>query len=151
MKYRTSLVKSLSWIKENNKIQQNEHIQYFFGEDKIPENIIGTISTMLIFDKSNIIDKMKPVFGIAKRLDEEVYKISGRAHKQVVNLGVNLSEVIREALKLSNLDALGGGHPPAAGTKVPIGKIDLFLENCNKIVKKQINYNAENSLGKNFL
>lgn len=148
LKYRTSLFKSLSWIKENNKIQQKEHIQYFFGEDKIPENIIGTISTMLIFDRSNIIDKMKPVFGIAKRLDEEVYKISGRAQKQVVNLGVNLSEVIREALKLSNLDALGGGHPPAAGTKVPIGKIDLFLENCNKIVKKQIN--AENQLAKNF-
>jgi nanoRNase/pAp phosphatase (c-di-AMP/oligoRNAs hydrolase) len=55
-----------------------------------------------------------------------------------VKKGVNLSEAIREALKLSNLDALGGGHPPAAGTIVPVDKIDTFLENCNKIIKKQL-------------
>jgi len=137
--YRKALLKALSWIQNENKIQQKEAIQYFFGEDIIPENIIGTISSMLIFDKSDLIDKSKPIFGCAKRIEEDVYKISGRAHEKIVNKGVNLSEVIREALELSNLDALGGGHPPAAGTKVPVDKIDIFLENCNKVIKKQLN------------
>ena len=93
---------------------------------------------MLIFSKSGDIDISKPVFGCAKRKDEEVYKISGRAHESIVKKGVNLSEAIRETLKLSNLEALGGGHPPAAGTKIPIEKIEVFLENCNKVIKKQL-------------
>ena len=93
---------------------------------------------MLIFDSTDRIDKTKPIFGLAKRIDEEVYKISGRAHESIVNKGVNLSEAIREACKLAELDVLGGGHPPAAGTKVPVDKIELFLEKCNKVIKKQL-------------
>ena len=138
IEYKKSLGQALSWIQEENKIQLKEHIQFFFGEEVISETIIGTIASMLIFSKSDIIDKSKPIFGCAKRKEEEVYKISGRAHESIVKKGVNLSEAIREALKLSNLDALGGGHPPAAGTKVPVDKIDVFLENCNKIIKKQL-------------
>ena len=138
--YKKLLFKSLIWIKEEKKIQEKDYIQYFFGEDVISENIIGTISSMLIFDNSGIINKSKPIFGYAKRIDEDVYKISARAHEKIVNQGVNLSEAIRKALDLTDLDALGGGHPPAAGTKVPVDKIDEFLENCNKIIKKQLNY-----------
>jgi len=136
--YRKSLAQSLSWLKEKNKIQYKDYIQFYFGEDVIPENIVGTIASMLIFSKSGDIDISKPVFGCAKRKDEEVYKISGRAHESIVKKGVNLSEAIREALELSDLEALGGGHPPAAGTKVPINRIEIFLENCNKVIKKQL-------------
>ena len=136
--YRKSLAKAIMWIQDKNKIQYKDYIQFFFGEDTIPENIIGTIASMLIFSKSGDIDISKPVFGCAKRKDEEVYKISGRAHESIVKKGVNLSETIREALRLSNLEVLGGGHPPAAGTKVPIDKIEVFLENCNKVIKKQL-------------
>ena len=138
IEYKKSLAQALSWIHDENKIQLKEHIQFFFGEEVISETIIGTIASMLMFSKSDIIDKSKPIFGCAKRKEEEVYKISGRAHESIVKKGVNLSEAIREALDLSNLDELGGGHPPAAGTKVPVDKIDDFLENCNKIIKKQL-------------
>jgi len=139
--YRKSLVQSLSWLKDKNKIQYKDYIQFFFGEDIIPENIIGTIASMLIFSKNGDIDLSKPVFGCATRKDEDVYKISGRAHESIVKKGVNLSEAIREALELSNLKALGGGHPPAAGTKVPISKIEIFLDNCDLVIKKQLESN----------
>jgi len=139
--YRKLLVEGLSWIYENQKIQKKDNIQYFFGEDQIPESVIGVISSMLVFDNINDIDKKIPIFGIAKREGEEVYKISGRAHESIVNKGVNLSDAIRRALELSNLDALGGGHPPAAGTKIPINKIEEFLSNCDKIIKNQLNEN----------
>jgi len=141
LNYKKSLVQALSWLKDENKIQYKNNIQYFFGENVIPENIVGTIASMLIFSKSGIIDINKPIFGCAKRKDEEVFKISGRAHKNIVEKGVNLSEAIREALKLSNLEALGGGHPPAAGTKVPINKIEVFLENCDNVIEKQMRVN----------
>ena len=138
MNYKKSLLTALTWINKEEKIQQKNYIQYFFGEDVIPENIVGTVSSMLIFGESNIIDKNKPIFGCALRVDENVYKISGRAHEKLVSKGVNLSDAIREALVMSNLEALGGGHPPAAGTKVPVNKIDIYLENLDKVIKKQI-------------
>ena len=138
LNYKNSILKGLSWIKEKNKIHQMDFIQYFFGEDIIPEKIIGTISSILILDRSELIDIMKPVFGIAIREDENVYKISGRAHEEIVNRGINLSEAIRDTLEFINLDSLGGGHPPAAGTKVPVEKIEVFLEKCNEVIKTQL-------------
>ena len=136
--YRKSLGESLSWIQENDKILEKDSIQYFFGEDVIPENIIGTITSMLIFEHIKGVDKSKPIFGLAKRTDEDVYKVSGRAHESIVNQGINLSKAIREACEQSNLDVLGGGHPPAAGTKIPIEKVELFLENCNIAIRNQL-------------
>jgi RecJ-like exonuclease len=139
--YKKSLSEALLWVKKENIIQELDSIQYFYGEDIIPETIIGTVCSMLIYDESKVIKKSKPIFGYAKRKDEPVYKISARAHESIVEKGVNLSEAIREALQLSNLNALGGGHPPAAGTTVPIDKIELFISNCNEVIKKQFEKN----------
>lgn len=139
--YRKSIVESLSWLQDNNKIQQKEWIQYFFGEDVIPETIIGTITSILILESGEGIEELKPLFGLAERTDENVYKVSGRAHQKLVEKGLNLSEVFREACKLSDLDVLGGGHPPAAGTKIPVDKVDVFLNYCNKVVHKQLHRN----------
>jgi RecJ-like exonuclease len=136
--YKKSLRNALKWISENDVIQEKKHIQYFFGEDVIKENIVGTISSMLVHDESEKINKNKPIFGYARREGEEVYKVSARAHESIVDKGVNLSNVIREALEMSGLEVLGGGHPPAAGTKISINKIELFLENCDEVVKKQL-------------
>jgi single-stranded DNA-specific DHH superfamily exonuclease len=136
--YRKSLNESLSWIENNHKIQQKDSIQYFLGEDVIPESIIGTISSILILDRAKGVDISKPIFGLAKRKDEEVYKVSGRAHEKIVNQGINLSEIIREACERSKIDSLGGGHPPAAGTKIPTEKLEVFLENCNLIARAQL-------------
>ncbi|MFX1364255.1 MAG: DHHA1 domain-containing protein [Promethearchaeota archaeon] len=136
--YKKALLKSLKWIQDNQKIQHKEYIQYFFGEDVIPENIIGTVTSMLVFEDLEDFDKAKPIFGLAIREDENVYKVSGRAHKRLVSKGINLSQAIRKACDLSNLEVLGGGHPPAAGTKIPIDKADEFLENCNIIIRNQL-------------
>jgi len=136
--YKQSISKALLWIHENKKIQQKEFIQYFFGEDVIPENIIGTICSMLIFEESEMVDSTKPIFGFAKRVDEDVYKVSARANEILLKKGLNLSEIVRDTLKLTNIDTLGGGHPLAAGAKIPSYKADEFLENCNISVKKQL-------------
>jgi len=136
--YKKLLFESLKWVYNEQKIQSKENIQYFFGEDKIPESIIGVIASILIFDKVDEIDVDKPIFGIAKRDDENVYKISGRAHESLVNRGINLSDAIRKTLEKMELDMMGGGHPPAAGTKIPIDKIEIFLDTINSIIKNQM-------------
>ncbi|TFG01024.1 MAG: DHH family phosphoesterase [Promethearchaeota archaeon] len=137
--YRKSLMDAIRWLKEENKIKEKDYIQYYDGEDKISDNIVGTVASILIFDENEILKLNKPLFGYAKRKNEDAFKISARAHKSLVKRGVNLSEAIRKALKVSKLEALGGGHPPAAGTKVPTEKINLFLENINKVIGDQIN------------
>ncbi len=139
VEYRKKISNALNWIQKDEKIKEMDYIQYFYGEDVITDTMIGTIASMLIFDKSGVINKEKPLFGCSKRKAEGVYKISARASNAVVAEGINLSEAIRKALLLSDLDVLGGGHPPAAGTIVPIDKIDLFLKNCNIIIKEQRN------------
>ena len=142
IEYKKSIMKSLKWIYENDIIHEREYIQFFDGEDVIKEIIVGTIASMLVYDEASGIDKNKPLFGYAKREEEKVYKVSGRAHQSLVDKGINLSEVIRKALEMSNLEVLGGGHPPAAGTKVPINKIDVFLDNCNQVIKNQLERNS---------
>ncbi|MBY9017745.1 MAG: DHH family phosphoesterase [Candidatus Lokiarchaeota archaeon] len=137
VEYRKKISNALNWIQKDGKIKEMDYIQYFYGEDVIADTMIGTIASMLNFDRSGIINNIKPIFGCSKRETKGVYKISARASNKVVAEGVNLSEAIRKALSLSNLDELGGGHPPAAGTVVPIDKIELFLKNCDKIIKEQ--------------
>ncbi|MFX1389460.1 MAG: DHH family phosphoesterase [Promethearchaeota archaeon] len=138
LNYKKILMKSLNWLFDNQKILQKENIQYFFGEDIIPETIVGTIASILVFENNDKFDHSKPIFGLAERKNEKVYKVSGRAHESIVKQGVNLSQTIREACEKSNLDVLGGGHPPAAGTKIPIDKVEVFLENCNLIIGNQL-------------
>jgi len=138
--YRKLIKESLFWIENKEEIQQKEYIQYFFGKNIIPESIIGTITSILIFENIQGIDKSKPIFGLAKRKDENVYKVSARAHEKIVKKGVNLSEAIREACINLNLDVLGGGHPPAAGTKIPVDKVNSFLENCNLAIQNQLKH-----------
>jgi len=138
LNYKKTLLKCLTWLQDNNKIQQKEYIQYFFAEDVIPETMVGTISSMLVFENEERFDKSKPIFGLAKIRDENTYKVSARAHETIVNKGINLSQAIREACDQSKLDVLGGGHPPAAGTKIPIDKVDIFLEHCNVTIRKQL-------------
>ena len=135
--YKKTIMNFMNWLQEGDKIKELENIQFFFGEGRIPDTMIGTIASMLVFDKGEIINKNKPIVGCAKREKEGVFKISARADKTIVEKGVNLSEAIRKALEKSNLDVLGGGHPPAAGTKVPIEKIELFLKNFDEEIKKQ--------------
>ncbi len=136
--HKKNLVQAMEWIKKKGNIKETENVQYFFGKDKISEKIVGTIASMLIFNNSNNIDINKPIFGLARRKDEKIYKISGRAHEILVEKGLNLSKAIRTALELSNINSLGGGHPPAAGTKIPIEKTDIFLKNIDKVIKNQL-------------
>lgn len=136
--HKKSLLEAMQWIKKPGNIKKTDNIQYFFGKEKISEKIVGTIASMLIFNNDNIIEKDKPIFGLARREGKKIYKISGRAHESLVKRGVNLSEAIRKALDLSDIKSLGGGHPPAAGTKIPIEKADIFLKNLNKIIENQL-------------
>jgi RecJ-like exonuclease len=65
-----------------------------------------------------------------------VAKFSARTTDAVVEKGVNLGAVLREASE--KFGGKGGGHNIAAGAQVPIGKISDFVRLADELVGKQL-------------
>ncbi|MGC8644919.1 MAG: DHH family phosphoesterase [Thermoplasmata archaeon] len=88
-----------------------------------------TASTLAIY----VSKVRKPVVAMYRNKE---YKISGRATKDQVAAGVDLSKAIGTAAK--EVGGHGGGHDIAAGGEIPFGKEDEFLGIVNRIVGEQV-------------
>lgn len=133
--HKSVLMNSLQFIKDRG-ISDHGLIQYFDAEDKIPENIIGTIASMLLNNGDT--DENKPIFGFVLVEDGSGLKVSGRTTRNLVNRGVNLSEVMAEVSRLMGSGSVGGGHDIAAGATIPLNKHEEFLTQAEKIIRKQL-------------
>jgi RecJ-like exonuclease len=133
--HKSVLMNGLQFIK-NQGITDHGLIQYFDAEDKIPENIVGTIASMLL--SNGDADESKPLFGFVLIDDGGGLKVSGRTTRELVNKGVNLSEIMAEVSRLLGSGSVGGGHDIAAGASIPLGKSEEFLTHAEKIVRKQL-------------
>jgi RecJ-like exonuclease len=143
-KYSESLKTSIEWVKSGNNIVQLDSIMYFYGNDVINENIVGVITSSLNFSQNRGNDI--PIIGYANS-QEGYYKVSARCRSKTVEKGVNLSEAIRSVCNDLEIKELGGGHSVAAGAKIPINKMNLFLELLNKKIKLQLGGKGKKSYG----
>ncbi|MEM5882925.1 MAG: DHH family phosphoesterase [Candidatus Aenigmatarchaeota archaeon] len=123
--YRKEISRILAWIKEENPIIKKKHANFLIAKDKIPDTLIGTITSILL--NSSLVDS-KPLFGLAYSDDE--IKISARIPKLFNS--INLKEIIR--LSTSQLEGEGGGHQKAAGGIIPKGKEEKFIETIEKLL-----------------
>lgn len=121
-KYSKSFMENARWLEQNNKLQFKKSLIWFYGEDKIDENQLPTICT-------NLVNKNKDMalIGYADS-DSNMYKISARCSKNLLDKGVNLNEAIRDVTTTLNLEDKGGGHPAASGAKIPKINIEQFLD-----------------------
>ena len=133
--HRSALMSSLQFIKDQG-ISDFGIIQYFDAEDKVPENIIGTIASMLL--SNGDANENKPVFGFVRVEDGSALKVSGRTTRELVRKGVNLSQVMAEISERLGSGSVGGGHDIAAGATIPLNKMQEFLEQAEKIIHKQL-------------
>jgi len=93
---------------------------YFLdGRGAISENIIGTVCGMILRQNWK-----KPILGISLG-EKETIKISGRSGRKLVDEGLNLGAVLKEAV--SGIDGVGGGHKIAAGASIPKDSLNEFL------------------------
>lgn len=100
---------------------QNLGAFYFLdGRGVIDEGIIGTVCGMAFQQKWN-----RPIIGIADG-EQKTIKISGRASKFLVEKGLNLGELMKNATK--EVGGIGGGHKIAAGAAIPKEKLNEFLK-----------------------
>jgi len=129
--HRKQLVDSIK-IMEAIGISQMEHIQFVHVGDMIRDTIVGTVAGMLF--GSGRVDDRKPIFALA--LADDGIKVSGRGTKLLVDAGLDLSEVMRQAAKA--LGGVGGGHNIAAGATIGPNDVNEFLRMADEIVGRQL-------------
>lgn len=121
--------KIIDYINRSYKmIDKLKNVQFFYT----PENeMAGSISGILAL---YLADQKRPIFGF--NVGEETTLISSRGNRRLVEKGLNLSAVMREATKKFN--GTGGGHDIAAGGSIKRGMERQFIEYVDELVGKQI-------------
>jgi RecJ-like exonuclease len=133
--HRSVLVEGMQYIKDIGIINHGV-IQYFNAGDKIPDNIVGTLASMLLSNSDA--NQAKPIFGFVLAENGKGLKVSGRTTRALVNMGVDLSQVMRRISEAFGSGSVGGGHDIAAGATIPLDKQQEFLELANEIIQKQL-------------
>ena len=109
-------------------------LQWFNAGDNVPDTIVGTVAGMLL--NSGEADSSKPMFGFALVQEQEGVKVSARGTREQIDKGLDLSQVMRDASK--TVGGRGGGHNIAAGATIPLGSENEFLEEAERIIKRQM-------------
>jgi RecJ-like exonuclease len=130
--HRSNLIEMLKIVKEIG-VSQMDKTQYFIAENRIGENIIGTVTGMVL--NSGDVDNLRPLVGFANCDDGLNVKVSARASQHLSEEGLNLSEVVRVAAE--QVGGTGGGHNIAAGAQIPYGTEKTFLNILNKLLANQ--------------
>jgi single-stranded-DNA-specific exonuclease len=130
--HRVNLVEGMQFAK-NEGIQILDYAQYFHAKTGIRDTIIGIVTNMLLNDGETRNDL--PLVGFAEKNEDEV-KASARATQELIDKGLDLSVVIKNAAK--SVQGIGGGHNIAAGATIPKGKEQAFLNAFEKEVKNQL-------------
>lgn len=128
--HRRNLVEYLQVVRATG-ITQRHGIQYFHAGESISETVVGTVAGMAL--NSGLAERSAPLFAFANA--EDGVKVSCRASKDLVRLGLDLSEVVRIASEA--VGGGGGGHRIAAGGTIPVGTEDAFLAVAARVVERQ--------------
>ena len=130
--HRQNLVAGLQFAREE-KIEKRKYIQFFHAGEGIRDTIIGIVTNMMLHSEE--VDSSLPLFGFAIKENGDV-KVSARTTQELVDKGLNLSYIMKNATK--KIDGFGGGHSIAAGATIPKGKEEEFLEIVEKEIKNQL-------------
>ncbi len=128
------LVDSLDYV-ESIGVEELENVQFFHGQDEIPDTVVGTVAGMVL--NSGDVDRRLPIIAFAESEEREGVKVSSRGTKRLVDNGLDLSSVMTECSK--KVGGEGGGHDIAAGALIPYDKEDEFLEEVEKMIGSQLN------------
>lgn len=137
--YRKTISEVISWVeKTKNAVLTTNSAVYIFGNNKIPDTMIGTIISILL--NSNLINTNKPIFGFAETADNKL-KVSARVSKDLKV--INLRDIISDTAKM--VEGEGGGHPFASGGLIPKEKREEFVELMEKRLGELIGHKEDKS------
>ncbi|MFP3872058.1 MAG: DHHA1 domain-containing protein [Candidatus Natronoplasma sp.] len=127
------LIDCLDYV-ESIGVEEREFLQFFHGEDRIPDTVVGTVAGMVL--SSGDVDKRLPILAFAESEEREGIKVSSRGTKQLVNSGLDLSSVMSKCSE--EVGGEGGGHDIAAGALIPYEKEEEFLEKVESMLESQL-------------
>ncbi len=127
------LVDSMDYV-ESIGVEEREHLQFFHGEDEIPDTVVGTVAGMVL--GSGDVDRRLPMIAFARSEEREGIKVSSRGTKRLVDRGLDLSSIMSECSK--KVGGEGGGHDIAAGALIPYDKEEVFLEEVESMIGSQL-------------
>lgn len=138
--YRNLLKQHLDWSSQGDKIQNFTVVGLLDAREEISESLIGTISSILIANKSC---RCKILIGIAKA-EEGFVKISARVSKEVQQF-IDIASIMKKVLKersaeIEKEDYEVGGHDAAAGAVIET----TFIQNFVKLVDDEAVVNLQN-------
>lgn len=129
--YRGMISGALSWLRENaGKIVKKDFANFIVARERIPETIIGTITSISI--NSNFVEYGKPLFGLAYTADG-LLKISARAPRE---FAFNLRDVLQKVSE--HVGGQMGGHFLAAGGYIEKGKEEEFIRTTDMVIGELI-------------
>ncbi|MGC8860593.1 MAG: DHHA1 domain-containing protein [Thermoplasmata archaeon] len=131
-KHRKIILDGIDYLKDIG-ISKMPHLQYFHAGSNIPDTVIGTIASIVL--SSEIADPTLPIIGFAEN-EYGTIKVSGRAPRNLVERGLDLSRAIKEAALA--VGGNGGGHNVAAGGSIPRGKENEFVGILDEIIRRQL-------------
>ena len=132
--YRKNINKYLGWVSEKpERMRELQNIYVIYGENFINEKIIGTVSSIIV---SSLANNLKPLIAFANIEAEKAAKFSGRTTEAALMKGVNLGDVMRVASEANG--GQGGGHNIAAGSQVPLDKVESFIKMADELVGRQL-------------
>ncbi|HDM66761.1 MAG TPA: DHH family phosphoesterase, partial [Thermoplasmatales archaeon] len=108
--------------------QEKKHYRYFYSKESSRSGVVAGIAVNYLFD-----DK-KPLISLVRHKDE--LHVSSRGNQRLVDKGLNLGEAMR--LVANKLGGQGGGHRIAAGATIPLEKEELFLEELDMVIGRQL-------------
>jgi RecJ-like exonuclease len=131
--YRRDINRYLGWVMEKpERMREFENVYVVYGENAVNEKVIGTIASILAYNMMS----EKAVLAFAHVSEEGVAKFSARTIESAVHKGVNLGEVMRIASE--TFGGKGGGHNIAAGSQVPLDKVESLIKLADELVGKQL-------------
>jgi RecJ-like exonuclease len=130
--HRLNLVEGMQFAKIEG-IHVRDFVQFFHAQNGIRDTIVGIVTNMLLNDGETRNDL--PLIGFAVKNEDEI-KASARATQDLVEKGLDLSQIIKKAAKKVN--GVGGGHNIAAGATIPKGTEEVFLSAFEEQVKLQL-------------
>lgn len=125
--YKRMLAEGMDFVREGH-VSQRRKLAIIDGESKIPDTIIGTVSSLAL--SSGVVEPGEVTVGFADAGDGKL-KVSARMPR---DLNFNLRDILVDAAK--SVDGEAGGHTYAAGALIDATQKEAFIKAIeNKLSK----------------
>jgi single-stranded-DNA-specific exonuclease len=136
--HKRRLSEGLKLVKREG-VTTEKHIQWFDAGERIRDTIVGIVAGMALGSEGISTDR--PIIAFATKANADAgesgeRKVSARGTNHLVQQGLNLSVVMREAAEA--VGGGGGGHDVAAGATIPAGYETPFVEYADQLVAEQL-------------